>query len=283
MKPTLVLLVALTGVVAACGHELTAPGSPQPAGTAAAALNGGGGQFGAPGFGFLGRLPANLALTDAQKTQIKGYVTAFQAANKSDLDALRALFQQARQARQNGSTPDQVKAILEQGAPIRQRLQTARQQLRQQIEGVLTADQKAWLAANTPKRCDPATAPRLSDAQKAQIKSLRDAFAQANKSDLDAVKAAFQQARQARKNGATADSVKAILATVKPQLQRLATARQTLQSNIQAVLTPEQKASGCFVGPPGMFRPGMGRGIGHGMGAGMGPAFRRIGPGTTGA
>ena len=225
-----------------------------------------------PGLGFLNRLPANLALTDPQKTQIKGVVSSFESATDSDRAALRALFQQARQARQSGSTPDQVKAILEQGAPIRQRLQVAVSQLRQQIEGVLSSEQKAWLAANAPRRCDPATAPKLTDAQKAQIKALRDAFAQANGTDLDAVRAAFQQARQARQSGATPDQVKAILATVQPARQRLATARQKLASDIQALLTPEQKASGCFLGrAPGMLRPGLGRGAG--VRPGMGPAF----------
>lgn len=276
MRRTLVLLAAVA-LAAACGNDPTAPASPEPGANAAAglsALNAGG-----PGFGLLNRLPANLALTDAQKTQIKGFVTAFQTATKSDREALQALFKQARDARRNGATAEQVKAILQQGAPIRERLQAARAQLRQQIEGVLTADQKAWLAANAPKRCDPATAPRLSDAQRAQIKSLRDAFAQTNKADLEAVRQAFQQARQARQGGATPDQVKAILDGVKPAAQRLATARQKLQSDIQAVLTPEQKASGCFLGRgAGMLRPGLRpgsgmRGAGLRPGAGMRPGI----------
>ncbi len=249
-----IALLVLAGALAACGKELTAPGSPQPQGVSAAnatTLNGAGpfgaGRFGgAPYVGLLRRLPGNLALTDQQKQAIKGFVQTFAQATKADRQALAALLKQARQARQNGQTPDQIKAILQQGAPNRQNIQAAAAQLKQQIEGVLTADQKAWIAANAPKPCDRSTAPRLTDDQKAQIKALVSAFRTANQADLDGVKAAMQKAREARKNGATEDQIQAILAAVKPNMDRLRAARQTLASQIQALLTPEQKASACY-------------------------------------
>ncbi len=253
MRKTLFLLI-LAGVLAASGRHPTAPGTPQPQGTdlnAATGLDGtgllGGGRFaGAPYVGLLRRLPANLALTDQQKQTIKGYAQAFAQATKADRQALAALVQQARAARRQGRTPDQIKAILQQGAANRQHIQAAAAQLKQQIEGVLTADQKAWLVANAPRPCDRSSAPRLTDEQKAQIKALVSAFHTANQADLDAVRAAMQQAREARKNGASRDQIRSILDAVKPNLERLRTARQQLAGQIQAVLTADQKASGCY-------------------------------------
>ncbi len=265
MRRSAILLV-LAGTLAACGHELTAPGSPRPQGVnleAATGVNGaapfGGRRFaGAPMVGLLRRLPANLALTDQQKQSIKGYVQTFAQTTKADRQALAALMKQARQARQSGQTADQVKAILQQGAPNRQHVQAAAAELKQQIQGVLTSDQKAWLAANAPAPCNRSTAPKLTDDQKAQIKALVTAFRTANQADLDAVRAAMQQAREARKNGQSKEQVKAILDGDKANRDRLRTARQQLASQIQGVLTADQKASGCYGPRFGVGRPGFG-------------------------
>ena len=259
MRATTILLL-LAGALAGCGHEPTAPGTPQPQGANLAATAQAG-AFGAGGrmhVGLLRRLPADIALTATQKQSLKGYVQAFAQATKSDRQALAALRKQARQAHQNGQTPDQVKAILQQGASNRQNIQAAGAQLKQQIEGVLTADQKAWIAANAPKPCDRSTAPKLTGDQKAQIKALTTAFRSANQTDLEAVRAAMQQARTARKNGESKDQIRSILQTVKPNLDRLRTARQALASRIQAILTPDQKASGCYGPRFGAGRAGSG-------------------------
>ncbi len=252
----LAIVLVLAGALAACGHEITAPGTPQPQGSDLnAATTAGAGRFGsfgrarfagAPYVALLRRLPPDMALTDQQKQSIKGYVQAFAQATKSDRQALAALFKQARAAKQSGQTPDQVKAILQQGATNRQHIQAAAAELKQQIEGVLTADQKTWLAANAPTPCDRSAAPKLTDEQKAQIKALVTAFRTANQSDLDAVRAAMRQAREARKNGASKDQIRSILEGVKLNLERLRPARAELRTQIQAVLTPEQKASGCY-------------------------------------
>ncbi len=259
-----IAILLLAGALAACGHEPTAPGTPQPQGlraNAATELTGPGAFGGAAMRGvsyvrLLRRLPGNLALTDQQKQTIKGYVQAFGQATKSDRQALAALLKQARDARQAGQTPDQVKAILQQGAGNRQNIQAAAAQLKQQVAGVLTSDQQAWIVANAPKACDRASAPRLSDEQKEQIKALVTSFRTANQPDLTAVRTALQQARAARKNGATAEQVKAILDPVRPSLERLRTARQALAAQIQALLTPDQKASGCYAPGFGVNRAG---------------------------
>ena len=242
------ILVLAGGMLAGCGKEptgLTTP-TPQPGLTPAGVAGADGSTAGRPGAGLLRRLPANLALTATQKQAIEGYVKSFQESTKTDRQALVALLKQARDARQAGATKDQLKAILQQGKPIRDRMQPARQQLQQQIEGVLTADQKAWLAANAPKPCDRSKLTPLTDAQKTQIKALVTAFRQANQADLETVRKALQEARDARKGGASQDQVKAILQGVKPAADRLKAARQTLSTDVQGVLTADQKASGCF-------------------------------------
>jgi Spy/CpxP family protein refolding chaperone len=86
----------------------------------------------------------------------------------------------------------------------------------------------------------------LTDAQKAQIKSLETAFQTANKADLDAVKAVIDEAQAAIKAGKSRDEVAAILQKAIAPMTRLAAARKTLRDQILNVLTPEQKASGCF-------------------------------------
>jgi Spy/CpxP family protein refolding chaperone len=175
--------------------------------------------------------------------------------------------------------PDNLKLTADQQAAIKAALKAFRASpgdpaaLKAKIDAILTPAQKAWLAANAPKPC-PA-APALTDAQKAQIKALRDAFQQANKADLDAIRAVMQQAHAARQAGKTRADIKAILDAAKPAFDRLRTARQKLQSDVSAVLTPEQRAARCHAGasgagrrggfrgpmsPQGRFGPGAGRG-----------------------
>jgi hypothetical protein len=75
---------------------------------------------------------------------------------------------------------------------------------------VLTPGQLAWLTAHEPQKCKPGSFPPLSDAQKAQIKALEQAFQTNNKADLDAVKAALDSAK-----GKTPAERDAILSTVR--------------------------------------------------------------------
>ena len=54
------------------------------------------------------------------------------------------------------------------------------------------------------------------------------------------------QIKGAVASGKTPAEIQAILDSIKPALDRLATARKALQTQLESVLTPEQKASGCL-------------------------------------
>jgi Spy/CpxP family protein refolding chaperone len=100
------------------------------------------------------RLPENLKLTDAQRTQIKSLVTAYRAAHKDDLNAVGVVAKQAFAARESGMklSVDQRRALFAQVAPARQRLMAANKQLRADVEQVLTTEQRSWLTAHRPTR-----------------------------------------------------------------------------------------------------------------------------------
>jgi len=185
-------------------------------------------------------LPDSLKLSDAQQAKIKTLIDAFQTATKADRESLSALLRQAREAGKGKASADSVGKILAKGAASRARLMAAELKLKADIDAVLTADQRAWLASHQPKKCKPDKFNPLSDAQKAQIKALEKAFQDNNKADLQAVKAAYESAE-----GKTKAERDAILAGVAPAIARLETARKALTAAIGAVLTDEQKASGC--------------------------------------
>ena len=188
-------------------------------------------------------LPDSLKLSDDQKAKIKALIDAFTASTKADRDALNALLKQAHDASKgnNRAAADSVGKILARGIEIRARLATAELKLKSDIDAILTADQRAWLAAHEPKKCKPDKFAPLSDAQKAQIKALEQAFQDNNKADLQAVKAAFESAE-----GKSKAERETILAGVAPAIARLDAARKALTTALGAILTPEQKASGCL-------------------------------------
>ena len=191
-------------------------------------------------------LPDNLRLTDDQKARIKSLVEAFQQATKADREALGAILRQARQAIEGKKSRSEVQAILATGAPIKDRLVATEAKLKSDIDAVLTAEQRAWIQAHLPRLCRADQFPPLTDAQKAQIHALEVAFQTANKADLDAVKAILDEAAQALKAGASESELGAILFKAAAPLQRLTAARFELRLRIMAVLTPEQRASGCL-------------------------------------
>ncbi|MDQ8150854.1 MAG: hypothetical protein P2975_05300 [Gemmatimonadota bacterium] len=100
-------------------------------------------------------LPPELALTDAQKAAIKGLREAFAAENATALAALKAIFDEARTARQGGATRADVFAILVKGRPIAEGLRPAVKALHEAIWAVHTDAQKAWIVANRPKMPGP--------------------------------------------------------------------------------------------------------------------------------
>jgi hypothetical protein len=59
----------------------------------------------------------------------------------------------------------------------------------------------------------------------------------------------MEQAHAARRVGESQDSVTAVLAAARPAMERLRAARDELQTQIRTLLTPEQIAAGCFLGP----------------------------------
>ena len=83
---------------------------------------------------------------------------------------------------------------------------------------------------------------RLTDAQLAQIRSLVDAFNQANHGDREALGAIRHQAEEARRAGKTRAEIEQILAAARPIVERIAAAEATLARQIQGVLTDAQRA-----------------------------------------
>lgn len=191
---------------------------------------------------FVFRLPEHLKLTGAQEEQVKALVAAFAETTRADHQALAGILRQAREARQAGKSADEIRAILHQGEPIRQRVVAAEHKLRTDLLGVLTADQRAWIESHQPRRCDTVA---LTAEQRTEISGLFSAFEQANRADLDAIKATLEQARAAHRNGATRAEVDAILASAQPAMQRIRAAQVQLAAAVLGVLTPAQIASGC--------------------------------------
>lgn len=158
MRGVLVLIAAAG--LGACAQDMTSPAAPpQPSNTSSAASTSIGpwrfGRFGGMGFFMARRLPADLQLSDAQRSAITGLVASFRSAHQSDLAAMRASMRQLRAAHTSGQplSPDQRRAMFQQTAPARQRLMTAQRALGTQIQDVLTSDQRAWLAAHRPVPC----------------------------------------------------------------------------------------------------------------------------------
>lgn len=187
------------------------------------------------------RFPEELKLTEAQQAQIKALTEAFAQATREAREALKAIMQEARAAHEAGKSQEEIRAILQRGHAIRHALHAAERKLHEQIMGVLTAEQRAWLEQNKPRPCN---APQLTEEQRTQISGLIAAFAEANKADMEAIKAAMKQARDAHKNGATQEQIRAILESVRPNMERVKAAEKALGQAISAVLTEEQRK--CF-------------------------------------
>jgi hypothetical protein len=91
----------------------------------------------------------------------------------------------------------------------------------------------------------------LSDEQKAQVKSLSDAFAAAHKPQLDSLRAIMEAARAARQAGQTQDQIRAIMDQGKAINDELAPARKDFHEAVVKLLTPQQVADGCIPPAPG--------------------------------
>ena len=83
---------------------------------------------------------------------------------------------------------------------------------------------------------------KLTDAQKASIKALHDAFGVAHKAQFDQLKAIHEEARAAGKAGKTRAEVGAILDKGQPIMDAMKADFDALRVNVEALLTPAQKA-----------------------------------------
>jgi protein CpxP len=98
------------------------------------------------GFHRGGAFLERLNLTDDQKAKVKQIRESFAASNKPTLDQLRAKRQELRQASEGGTFNEALATQkLTEMAGLRARLMGERFKLRQQLESVLTSEQKAQL------------------------------------------------------------------------------------------------------------------------------------------
>jgi Spy/CpxP family protein refolding chaperone len=207
------------------------------------------------------RLPDELQLTADQKAEIAALHDTFKAAHEDEIASLREIEQQLRQLRRSGGTREEAQALLAQAHEIRAGLADDFDALQEAIWAIYTAEQKAWIEAHKPKVCDRNGAPQLTDEQIAQIRALKQAFTESVADELAAIKAAHEQARAAKQAGASDEEIRAILASVKDEMESVRQAEQRLHDAIMAVLTPEQRANWCIVrqrvapGPRGPGRP----------------------------
>jgi Spy/CpxP family protein refolding chaperone len=193
------------------------------------------------------RLPDELQLTADQKAEIAALHETFKAEHADELAALREIDQQIRQLRRSDGSRDQVRALLQEAHEILAGLRDDFTALQEAIWAVYTAEQKAWIEAHKPKVCDRNGPPRLTEAQIAQIRALKQAFAEAVDDELAAIKAAHQEARAAKQAGASAEEIRAILQGVKDEMEAVRQAEIRLHNAIMDVLTPEQRANWCIV------------------------------------
>lgn len=104
-------------------------------------------------------LPDALKLTDEQKSEMQALREAFRLEHAEALDALRAIFDEARTARQNGATREEVRAILAEGRDIAVALRPFVHELHHALWDVLTEAQQAWIRAHRPRRFPRPMAP----------------------------------------------------------------------------------------------------------------------------
>ena len=193
------------------------------------------------------RLPDDLRLTAEQKAAIAELHEAFMQASADEVQALRGIEQQVRQLRRAGGSREEILALLADAKVIRDKLAEDFAALQEAIWAIYTPAQRAWIEAHKPRVCDRNGPPRLTEAQIAQIRSLMQAFQEAISDEMAAIKAAHQEARAAKAAGASAEEIRAILATVQDELEAVRMAEQRLENAILEVLTPDQRIRWCWV------------------------------------
>ncbi len=94
----------------------------------------------------------------------------------------------------------------------------------------------AAAAERRDKPRGPAPERRLTEEQKKCVQDAIEAFRDANKDVLDALKAIHEKAREAKAAGATREEIRRILEQAQPLLERLREAHQALHEKIRACL-----------------------------------------------
>lgn len=243
------------------------------AGLAVAGANGHRGDFG--GHGREGEMFGDaLNLSDAQKQQIRSIREASREQNKAFFEKIRATREEFEAAKKSNDTAktDALKATVE---AQRAQMQQIREAEKQQILNVLTPEQQTQfqtMEANRKargarefganggrqfgqkgerafgqhggkhrgQRGDFAAKLNLTDAQKQQIQSIRENFRNENKTFFEAAHATRVEIRAARQANDTAklDALKATAESQRAQMKQL---HEKMQSQIVAILTPEQR------------------------------------------
>jgi Spy/CpxP family protein refolding chaperone len=249
---TIVLASLVAAALVGCSSDTTAPGSTdliadfEAASSATVFTVAGGYDADIYQLRLGNGLPDELELTAEQEEKIEALVKAFKEANKADIEALKAIIREAKKAKEDGKSDAEIKTILDKGTPIAAKIAAAAAKLKTDIDAILTAEQRAWLASHEPKNCRKNLFPPLTDEQKTKIKGFEAAFKETNKADLRAVNAALKEIKKAAQGGGSAADIQKIVDGIKPAIDRLANGRKKLKEDIESVLTAEQKASGCL-------------------------------------
>jgi Spy/CpxP family protein refolding chaperone len=196
-----------------------------------------------------GRIAAKLNLTDAQKQQMKDIHTADRERNKQLYADFRAKLQELRTLKQaDDPKAADVKAELKAMQP---QIQAARKATHEAMLNILTPEQRDQLKSARNSRGFGRPMARgnrlragfgnlsLSDAQKVQLKQLRETTQSQNAQLFADAKAKRQELRSlARANDPRASEVKAQLEALRPQLEA---ARKQQHEAFLNILTPEQR------------------------------------------
>jgi Spy/CpxP family protein refolding chaperone len=84
-----------------------------------------------------------IRLTDAQHTQITALIASFETANRADLEAIKAVHEEARAAREAGASRERIAEILKKAEAPMRRIRAAQEALQAAIRAVLTPAQVA--------------------------------------------------------------------------------------------------------------------------------------------
>jgi len=193
------------------------------------------------------RIAEKLNLTDAQKQQMKDIRTADRERNKQLYADFRTKLQELRALKQaNDPKAADLKAELK---AMRPQIQDARKATHEAMLNILTPEQRDQLKSARQSRGfghpmrDRLRAGfgnlNLNDAQKAQLKQLRETTQSQNAQLFADAKATRQELRSLRgSDDARASELKAHLEALRPQLEA---ARKQQHEAFLNILTPDQR------------------------------------------